>query len=319
MSPTFGDNDVEVVDAGANDEALISLAGTQVAFGTYTSLVSPMTTCTGTTGPPFNMIALGTAPQSELSNVQSTPFFSQTSGNCVGFEVWPSYAGSSPFEPTQGQEVIIDYLYGPMPNTPDLNPFTNGNDPNAIATFTSVIDGNNYGVLVDQNQNWIAKLNLGILTAGGVNAPPEGTLISPTLLAAGLALDAVVFLPAPDSVAILSQNAINFGSLSVGTTTPQSLVTLTNVGQNLLTINGVSIIGTNADQFAYTTTCFLTLNPASNCAIEVSFTPTSAGQFTAQLNVSDNGGQSPQSVQTVQLCGAGSPQTVQSCVNAAQN
>jgi hypothetical protein len=315
--------DVAVVDAGGNDQAAVNLGSGQ-SF-TSSSLIGDLSLCTGqgTSTSPFNMVALGTAPNIEPSNVSPTLFLSQPGGNCVGFEIWPSQ-NSEPFVPLN-----LLYGYGNVPNTPDGNLFLNGNDPNTIATFTSVVTGTNYGVLVDANQNWIAKLNLtgtkstqpGILTeAGGLNPPPLGLPISSEIMTAGLAQDPIIFLPAPDSVAILSLNTISFGAVSVGTTSPQILVTLTNVGQNLLSIDGVSITGSNANQFAYTTSCFLVLNPASNCAIDVTFTPTGTnnGQpFSACLNVTDNGGQSPQQAQ---LSGCGGTGTCSApAANPCQN
>ncbi len=288
--------DVAVVDAAANDQAVVNLGSGQSS--TSSSAIDGFSMCpgAGTSTSPFSMVGLGTAPSIDPSDVSPSLFMTQPGGNCVGFEIWPS------------QDLLFNapdlgYGYNNMPNTPDGNLFVNGSDPNTIATFTSVVNGVNYGVLVDANQNWIAKLNLGAITSSeGLNPPPMGTLIPSAILTAGSAIDPIVFLPAPDSVAILSLNTINFGTVSVGTTTPQTLVTLTNVGQNLLSINGVSIAGTNSNQFAYATTCFLVLNAATNCSIDVTFTPTAAGNFSATLNVSDNGGDSPQ---TVQLSGTG--------------
>jgi len=64
-----------------------------------------------------------------------------------------------------------------MPPTPDGAPFTNGSDPNAIATFTSVFDNKLYGLLVDANEDWIAKVNL-VATEGLIFDPFSQTLPS---------------------------------------------------------------------------------------------------------------------------------------------
>lgn len=304
--------DVAVVDAGADDQLAMNLASSSTT--TTNSLISDLALCSGpgTSTSPFSMATVATAPNLNPSNVSPSLFLSQPGGNCVGFEIWPSQNYEA-FTPQ-----YLQYAYGNLPNTPDGNLFQNGNDPNTIASFTSVIDGNNYGVLVDSSQNWIVKLNLrgksvgtkpGILdlaTSEGASTlppPPGGQLLQSSYFTTGAASDPIVYLPAPDSVAILSLNTINFGSLPVGTTSLPVLVTLTNVGQNLLTIGGVSITGSNANQFAYTTTCFLLLNPASSCAINVTFTPTSTSnpQPVACLNVSNNGNAAGQ--QQVELSG----------------
>jgi hypothetical protein len=210
----------------------------------------------------------------------------------------------------------VQYSYGNVPNTPDGNVFTNGSDPNSIATFTSVVDGNNYGVLVDANQNWIAKLNLtgskstklGILTQatseGATTLPPlpTGIALASSVMLSGSAPDPIVFLPAPDSVAILSLNTISFGNLNVGTVSLPIPVTLSNVGLGTLDITQIAITGPNAGDFSYSTTCVNVLLLQSNCTIDVTFVPAATGSASAVLSVYDSGGQSPQ---TVQLSGTG--------------
>ena len=303
-------NDLAVVDAGANDQALVTLGSGQSS--TSNAPVSGLGLCSSTSTP-FSMVALGTAPSLQPTNVSPSLFLSQPSGNCVGFEIWPSQAQDTQLLPDFG---IIQYTYGSVPDTPDGNVFSNGSDPNTIATFTSVIDGNNYGVLVDANQNWVAKFNLtgskstklGILTqatsegASTLPPPPTGIALGAGVLLAGDAPDTVVFLPAPDSVAILSLNNISFGSVNVGTPSLAVTVTVTNVGTGILDISQVAITGPNAGDFAETTSCSTTLASETNCGISIIFTPSTTGQESAVLNVTDNGGESPQ---TVQLSGTG--------------
>jgi hypothetical protein len=328
-------NDLAVVDVGANDQALVTLGSGPSSTSSVSA--SPMGLCSGTSTP-LSMVALGTASSLEPSQVSPTLFLAQPSGNCVGFEIWPSQASGSPFGDVYPD---VQYAYGSMPNTPDGNVFMTGSDPNMIATFTSVIDKNNYGVLVDGtqnvNQNWIAKVELSGSKGGNAqgivnlasdgyqdppNLPPPGcnasspvpcaeSLIPPSYIIAGLASGNVIYLPTPDSVAILSANYIDFGAVAVGTPSLAVNVTVTNVGLNNLDISGITISGTNAGDFSYTTSCSTTLASATNCSVSVIFTPTAAISCPstaspqvpcATLNVADNGGQSPQ---LVQLYGTG--------------
>lgn len=292
-TPAF--NDLAVADEGANDQGLVDLAGTPSS--TTSSSVSGLYGCNNAPSPTsFDMASLGVAGAvgTAAANVSPTLFLSQPAGNCVAFEVWPN-TGSPQNSLTAAN---VGYAYGNMPNTPDGNAFTNGSDPNSIATFTSVVSHTNYGVLVDANQNWIAKLNLtgslGIVTlsttGGPYNPPPSGSAVGP-YITAGAASDSVVFLQTPDSVVTLSENIVNFGTIAVGTLSAQSTITLTNVGVNDLSITGLAIQGPNAADFAETDSCNnQVLLSLAKCAIFVTFTPSQAAAESAVLTLTDNGG-----------------------------
>jgi hypothetical protein len=244
------------------------------------------------------MVALGVAPSSSPNSAAApTVFLSQPSENCVGFEVPPI-----PFNPVQTL-----YGYGTLPTTPDGKPFANGTDPNAILTFSSVFGGGlNYGVLVDGNQNWVAKLNLASITG---NIPtsdflPTGFDLSQVLLTPGPG-NPVEYLPTPGTIAILSLSSVPFGNQAVGSSSIQVPITLTNINTTPLSnlnISQISIEGPNAGDFAQSNVCTNQLAAQSKCTILVNFTPTALGARTATLTVSDDGGESPQ---TVALTGTG--------------
>jgi subtilisin family serine protease len=97
----------------------------------------------------------------------------------------------------------------------------------------------------------------------------------------------------------MSANTLNFGSQTTNTTSAGQTVTLTNNGPGALTISSIGITGTNASEFAETTTCPLTpstLAANANCSISVTFTPTAGGARTAAVTITDNGSGSPRSV-----------------------
>jgi hypothetical protein len=98
------------------------------------------------------------------------------------------------------------------------------------------------------------------------------------------------------TTAKLSPTSLNFGSITVGTTSAAKTVTLTNVGTTTLTITGISLTGTNAGDFLQTHSCGSSLASGASCTINVQFKPTAKGTRSAVLGVSDNAAGSPQQV-----------------------
>ena len=105
----------------------------------------------------------------------------------------------------------------------------------------------------------------------------------------------------------LSPTSVSFGNQAVGTKSSPSIVTLSNSGSATLTINSISITGTNSGDFAQTNTCGSSLAPATSCTISATFTPTASGTRQASLSVSDNSAGSPQ---TATLTGTGTAPSV---------
>jgi len=109
-------------------------------------------------------------------------------------------------------------------------------------------------------------------------------------------------ITATATAASLSPTSLTFASQVVGTTSAPQVVTLTNVsGGSTITITGITTTGTNATDFAQTSTC-ASVPPKKNCTISVTFTPSATGTRTASLSIADNAGASPQ---TVPLTGTG--------------
>jgi len=98
----------------------------------------------------------------------------------------------------------------------------------------------------------------------------------------------------------LSPGTIAFGNSAIGLASPSQTATLTNTGTSLLTITGISIVGT-AD-FSQTNNCPASLAAGLNCAITMTFTPHTLLPVLATLTVSDNAANNPQ---TVALSGTG--------------
>ena len=98
------------------------------------------------------------------------------------------------------------------------------------------------------------------------------------------------------SVATLSPPSLTFDPQIIGTASGSQPVTLTNTGNVVLVIKSIGIIGTNAGEFSQTNTCGASLAVAASCTINVTFTPTVAGDATASVAVADNAPGSPQLV-----------------------
>ncbi|HEY4356612.1 MAG TPA: choice-of-anchor D domain-containing protein [Acidobacteriaceae bacterium] len=125
----------------------------------------------------------------------------------------------------------------------------------------------------------------------------------------------VVLAPA----ASLTPGTLSFTSVA-GTATAAQSASLQNTGNAPLTISAISLTGTNATAFAITTgtnACGSSLTAGSMCNIYVTFTPSSAASFTANLSVADNAGGSPQTT-VLNGTGTAAPSYTVSSPNGSQ-
>jgi phosphatidylserine/phosphatidylglycerophosphate/cardiolipin synthase-like enzyme len=103
-------------------------------------------------------------------------------------------------------------------------------------------------------------------------------------------------------LAVLSPSPLTFAATTINTAAGAQTVTLTNSGNATLTGIAISITGSAASSYSFTTTCGTTLAAGLSCSIFVNFTPTATGTLTATLSAIDNATSSPQ---TVSLSGTG--------------
>ena len=91
------------------------------------------------------------------------------------------------------------------------------------------------------------------------------------------------------------------GSRLLGGTTTTKTVTVANSGAGTLTLQGITLGGDNAGDFALdTSACGATLAPAQACNLSYTFTPSAAGTRSATVTVASNVGS-----QTIALTGTG--------------
>jgi len=90
----------------------------------------------------------------------------------------------------------------------------------------------------------------------------------------------------------LKPSSLTYATQLVGTTNPAQTATLTNIGQQDVTISSISISGA----FSQTNNCPAILGVAASCQIQVTFQPTVAGTAHGTLSVNDNAIGSPHKV-----------------------
>jgi len=112
----------------------------------------------------------------------------------------------------------------------------------------------------------------------------------------------VVSLTGAGTYISLSPASLNFGTVAVGKSSSQQVITLTNEDTVSLRISSVSIAGTNPGDFTQTNTCGAAVAGKGTCSITVTFKPTATGTRSADVSIVDQGGGSPQ---TVPLTGTG--------------
>jgi len=95
-------------------------------------------------------------------------------------------------------------------------------------------------------------------------------------------------------IAGLSPTSLNFGSQTQNTTGATQSVVLTNSGNQALGI--WSLYTQPSNLFPMSSDCGVSLAPGGSCNIQVSFAPVAPGSVQGTLVVTDNAGDSPQSV-----------------------
>jgi dienelactone hydrolase len=103
-----------------------------------------------------------------------------------------------------------------------------------------------------------------------------------------------VLLQAPTTS--VSPTSLTFTGQVVGTRSSTQQIRLTNTGYLKLNIAGISISGTNTTDFGESNNCPSVLAIGATCTIEVTFAPTQIGPRTANVAITDNAPNSPQSV-----------------------
>jgi hypothetical protein len=100
-------------------------------------------------------------------------------------------------------------------------------------------------------------------------------------------------------------SSINFGKVAVGSISKKKTVTIKNTGISDLTINSITLIGANAEEFSETNNCSA-IAKGSSCVINVAFSPAIAGAKSTSLSISSNDPNPKKQTLSVTVRGSGS-------------
>ncbi len=176
-----------------------------------------------------------------------------------------------------------------------------------LAPPAPVVAGTSYAIVVHSVGGWTTCWDPGDLYADGqllvgynLNGP-----WSPSSAGSDLRFRTYVSAPIPAGPVFgVSAPSAAFGSLAVGTSSPEQTFTVANGGSNPLVVSAANIVGANVNQFSKASdTCTGTpLAYLDTCTVGVEFAPTSTGAKAATLQFVHNAAGSPD---TVQLTGTG--------------
>jgi trimeric autotransporter adhesin len=108
-----------------------------------------------------------------------------------------------------------------------------------------------------------------------------------------------VGLTLPSTLSV-SPSALTFPSTILSINSFPQTVTLTNTGSSAIPLYALTISGTNSGDFSQINNCSPSLSAATSCTVQVTFTPSAAGERAAYLNIADG---SPNPIQSVALMG----------------
>jgi hypothetical protein len=104
----------------------------------------------------------------------------------------------------------------------------------------------------------------------------------------------VIELTGSATVVTLNPTSLSFGTQRVGTRSQPQKIEVRNNGTAPLTVGGIKLAGNDPGDFATTTNCGSELAAGASCLVSVTFKPFKKGKRSASVNVTDNGGASPQ-------------------------
>ena len=276
---------------------------------------SPSTTCTGTLASgascdiavEFDPLAAGAAAASLLvsfgGRITDQTVSLTGTGGVPAVEINPSSVnfGSVPLGATSPTQTVT------LTNSGDA-PLTIASDTVADSRFSIVTDSCALSTVQPQGSCTVVMTFTPIAT----DLPGQsygGTLVFSDSAAGSpqtVALSGTVSAAAAYALAA-TPSGVDFGSQQVGSSAPNKVVTITNVGQLPVTLPPAAalISGTGAADFSLVSDgCSgLTLSPGQYCSVSVGFTPVASGTLGAVLTVSNGG--APAVATKISLSGVG--------------
>jgi len=253
------------------------LIGVQTLQSTVTTNI-PATTEVGVPTPNFNITAVNQIPADAAVGLGLVSARTLEGSAAVDSRLVQS-SGTLPLPvPLAIEETTV-----PSPAAP-FSVLASGQTPSLTFEAVDTID-----IFVDD-----IVLDITARTADGSMAPaPLGEFTSDCTIEGGAQLLTSFDVVDPngggnDDPAELSlgESSLALGSVVAGQTSSDS-VTITNVGDEALSISGISVSGDTA--FSSTDNC-TTLAADESCTVNVTFAPSTEGSFSGALDVATNGG-----------------------------
>jgi hypothetical protein len=146
----------------------------------------------------------------------------------------------------------------------------------------------------------------GLFTAPTVTATETVTVKATSVADTTKSASATVTVNAAVGILTLNPASLNFGSLTVGVTSPVLLTTLTNTGNAPFTITSNPMSAGDFNWGGKGTCNYNTLAPGSSCTMSAEFTPTATGTRTGTITINST---ASNSIVTLPLSGIGTTAT----------
>jgi len=270
---------VNVTGANAPSYAFTNTCGTSVAAGATCNLTGDFDPVTGGSLPASISIADNAAGEPQAIALTGTGL-----GPAASLSVTSFSFGSEPVGSSTATEYIV------LTNTG--NATLNITSVTVIgANVSSFPFGNGCIATLAAGANCTLHGHFGPVTAGALTASitiVDNAGNSPqTIALSGTGLGPAVSL---------SATSLSFGSSAVGTATASQSVTLTNTGQEALSITSIAVTGANSTSFPLTNNCGTSVAAGASCTITGDFDPITGGALSASVKITDNAFGSPQSI-----------------------
>ena len=163
-----------------------------------------------------------------------------------------------------------------------------------------------------------ASTNSGTATTytAPASVPPNGPVTLTATSAADNTKSSSASITISSGTVMLVPASLDFAARLVNSTSPAQDIILTNTGTSALTMNSMTLTGSNSADFALSPTnpCGSSVAAAGTCTIGVTFTPHARGTRNANLSISDSSTDTPQIVALsgigIQPCSAQIKQTL---------
>lgn len=265
----------------ANDPAHKGVAWTVSCSALPCGSVSPTSTASGE---PTTYTAPGTVPSGDLTMTITATSVANSAVSCTVTVTVAAITASV----TPASALL------PVGSTQQFTA-TVGNDPKNQGVTWTLAQG---GTACSPACGWLSLST----TASGSQTSYSAPTTMPTIPSATLTATSVTDRTKSATAAItfsrgtvqLVPGSLDFGQVLLNVRGYTKAVTLTNTGQAVLGITGITITGDNAGDFSQTNTCEPSVDAGMSCSITVTFKPSQKGPRSANISIADTSTDSPQ-------------------------